>query len=98
MEPHFLCFCGIQACVLVHPLGHTFIDAVGPRWDEIFCHVFIPTMHHPPDLPKMIMEDTRINRIVHKIVEYILKLISGHKFRKMERSTLEYVNVTYQPK
>ena len=64
-----------QACVLVHPLGHAFIDAVDPRWDELFGHVLIPTGNHPPDLPKTITEDRWIDRIVDKIVKYILESI-----------------------
>ena len=64
-----------QAGVLIHPLGHASVNAVDPRWDELFGHVLIPTGNHPPDLPKMIMEDRWIDRVVHKIVEYILKLI-----------------------
>ena len=63
------------AGVLVHPLGHAFVDAVDPRWDELFGHVLIPTGNHPPDLPKTIMEDRWIDRVVNKIVEYILKSI-----------------------
>ena len=87
-----------RACVLIHPLGHTFIDTVDPRWDEFFCHVVIPTLKHPPDLPKRITKGRWISRSVHKIVEYILKAISRHKRSKTERSTLEYVNVMRRPK
>ena len=64
-----------RACVLVHPLGHAFVDAVDPRWDELFGHVLIPTGNHPLDLPKMITEYRWIDRIVHKIVKYILQSI-----------------------
>ena len=53
-----------RACVLIHPLGHTFIDAVDPRWDEFFCHVVIPTLNHPPDLPKRIVKGRLISRSV----------------------------------